>query len=161
MAELPFGRAGALRCDGRSRPQDDLPGTLRDGETRHSQGSGNRRRLSEVESGAAAQARDGQHKDDPAGSMTSARSSHLLSQFSYVSGDYKDPATFTALKKALGKARRPALLSGHPALAFRDGDQRPWRREIGRSRARHCRKAVRTRPGLRPRAQSRRALGVP
>src|SRR5487761_1670348 len=31
----------------------------------------------------------------------------LLSLFQYVSGDYKDPATFTAIKKALGSARRP------------------------------------------------------
>ena len=31
---LPFRRAGALRCDGRSRPQDDLPGTLCHGEAR-------------------------------------------------------------------------------------------------------------------------------
>src|ERR1017187_245641 len=27
---------------------------------------------------------------------------HLLSLFKYVSGDYKDPATFTAIKKELG-----------------------------------------------------------
>ena len=32
---LPFGCAGVLWCDGRSCPQDDLPGALRDGETRH------------------------------------------------------------------------------------------------------------------------------
>ena len=34
MTASPFGRAGALRRDGRSRPQDDLPGALCDGETR-------------------------------------------------------------------------------------------------------------------------------
>jgi glucose-6-phosphate 1-dehydrogenase len=43
---------------------------------------------------------------------------HLLSQFSYVSGDYKDPATFTALKKALGKARRPAYYLAIPPSLF-------------------------------------------
>ena len=32
----------------------------------------------------------------------------LLSLFKYVSGDYKDPNTFAAIKSALGKARRPA-----------------------------------------------------
>ena len=32
----------------------------------------------------------------------------LLSLFKYVSGDYKDPRTFSAIKKELGKARRPA-----------------------------------------------------
>ncbi|MGC1891347.1 MAG: hypothetical protein WA709_35620, partial [Stellaceae bacterium] len=33
---------------------------------------------------------------------------HLLSRFQYVSGDYHDPDTFAAIKKALGSARRPA-----------------------------------------------------
>ena len=32
----------------------------------------------------------------------------LMSLLSYVSGDYNDPGTFTAIKKALGSARRPA-----------------------------------------------------
>src|SRR5512140_4000263 len=31
---------------------------------------------------------------------------HLLSLLRYVDGDYKDPRTFTALKQALGDARR-------------------------------------------------------
>jgi glucose-6-phosphate 1-dehydrogenase len=43
---------------------------------------------------------------------------HLLSLFSYVSGDYEDPATFTALKKALGKARRPAHYLAIPPSLF-------------------------------------------
>ena len=43
---------------------------------------------------------------------------HLLSLFSYVSGDYKDPATFTALKKALGSARRPAYYLAIPPSLF-------------------------------------------
>jgi glucose-6-phosphate 1-dehydrogenase len=43
---------------------------------------------------------------------------HLLSQFSYVSGDYKDPATFAALKKALGNARRPAYYLAIPPSLF-------------------------------------------
>jgi glucose-6-phosphate 1-dehydrogenase len=43
---------------------------------------------------------------------------HLLSLLSYVSGDYKDPATFTALKKALGKARRPAHYLAIPPSLF-------------------------------------------
>src|SRR5512141_1588177 len=33
---------------------------------------------------------------------------HLLSLFKYVSGDYDDPKTFTAIQRALGSARRPA-----------------------------------------------------
>ncbi|MGC2527087.1 MAG: glucose-6-phosphate dehydrogenase [Candidatus Acidiferrum sp.] len=42
----------------------------------------------------------------------------LLSQFSYVSGDYEDPATFAALKKALGNARRPAHYLAIPPSLF-------------------------------------------
>src|ERR1035438_449659 len=33
---------------------------------------------------------------------------HLLSLLRYVSGDYHDPGTFTAIKKELGGATRPA-----------------------------------------------------
>jgi glucose-6-phosphate 1-dehydrogenase len=43
---------------------------------------------------------------------------HLLSQLSYVSGDYKDPGTFTAIKKALGRARRPAHYLAIPPSLF-------------------------------------------
>ena len=43
---------------------------------------------------------------------------HLLARFRYVSGDYQDPKTFVAIKKALGAAKRPALLSCHSAFAF-------------------------------------------
>ena len=43
---------------------------------------------------------------------------HLLSLFSYVGGDYKDPATFTALKKALSGARRPAHYLAIPPSLF-------------------------------------------
>ncbi|MDQ2950024.1 MAG: glucose-6-phosphate dehydrogenase, partial [Acidobacteriota bacterium] len=44
--------------------------------------------------------------------------SHLLSLLSYVSGDYEDPATFSALKAALGKARRPAHYLAIPPSLF-------------------------------------------
>ncbi|HVA13074.1 MAG TPA: glucose-6-phosphate dehydrogenase, partial [Stellaceae bacterium] len=43
---------------------------------------------------------------------------HLLCRFSYVSGDYNDQATFTALKKALGAARRPAHYLAIPPSLF-------------------------------------------
>jgi glucose-6-phosphate 1-dehydrogenase len=42
----------------------------------------------------------------------------LLSLLQYVSGDYKDPATFTAIKKALGKAKRPAFYLAIPPVLF-------------------------------------------
>ena len=48
---------------------------------------------------------------------------HLLSSTGqYVSGDYKDPATFVAIRKALGNAGLPGVLPGDSASAFRDGD---------------------------------------
>ncbi len=43
---------------------------------------------------------------------------HLLSLFTYVSGDYKDPATFTAIRKQLGRARRPAHYLAIPPSLF-------------------------------------------
>ena len=43
---------------------------------------------------------------------------HLLSLFTYVSGDYKDPATFTAIRKQFGRARRPAHYLAIPPSLF-------------------------------------------
>ena len=42
----------------------------------------------------------------------------LLSLLSYVSGDYNDPGTFEALKKALGDARRPTHYLAIPPALF-------------------------------------------
>ena len=44
---------------------------------------------------------------------------HLLSKLSYVSGDYNDPNTFAAIKKALGRARRPAHYLAIPPSLFK------------------------------------------
>ena len=43
---------------------------------------------------------------------------HLLSLLRYVDGDYNDPATYLALKKALGNARRPAHYLAIPPALF-------------------------------------------
>jgi glucose-6-phosphate 1-dehydrogenase len=43
---------------------------------------------------------------------------HLLSQFSYVSGDYNAPGTFTAIKEALSSTRRPAYYLAIPPALF-------------------------------------------
>ena len=43
---------------------------------------------------------------------------HLLSLFQYVSGDYNDPRTFSAIKGALGKARHPAHYLAIPPALF-------------------------------------------
>ncbi|HWB31571.1 MAG TPA: glucose-6-phosphate dehydrogenase [Acidobacteriaceae bacterium] len=42
----------------------------------------------------------------------------LLSRLDYVSGDYRDPATFAAIRKALGKAKRPAHYLAIPPVLF-------------------------------------------
>jgi glucose-6-phosphate 1-dehydrogenase len=42
----------------------------------------------------------------------------LLSLLKYVSGDYNDPNTFTAIKDALGSARRPAHYLAIPPALF-------------------------------------------
>src|ERR1700724_1734653 len=43
---------------------------------------------------------------------------HLLSQLSYVNGDYNDKGTFAAIKKALGSAKRPAHYLAIPPSLF-------------------------------------------
>lgn len=43
---------------------------------------------------------------------------HLLSSLQYVSGDYKDHATFAAIKSVLGNARRPAFYLAIPPSLF-------------------------------------------
>jgi glucose-6-phosphate 1-dehydrogenase len=43
---------------------------------------------------------------------------HLMSLLNYVSGDYNDPGTFTAIKKALGSAQRPAHYLAIPPQLF-------------------------------------------
>ena len=43
---------------------------------------------------------------------------HLLSLLQYVSGNYNDPATFAAIKTALGNARRPAHYLAIPPALF-------------------------------------------
>jgi glucose-6-phosphate 1-dehydrogenase len=56
---------------------------------------------------------------DHAGITTTPATLHrLLALLRYVSGDYNDPATFTALKQALGNAKRPAHYLAIPPALF-------------------------------------------
>jgi glucose-6-phosphate 1-dehydrogenase len=66
---------------------------------------------------------------------------HLLSSVQYVAGDYKDPATFAAIKRALGKARRPAFYLAIPPVLFESVIQVPRHLKIVRERPRHCRES--------------------
>jgi len=53
------------------------------------------------------------------GGIDNQRALHsLLSLLKYVSGDYKDPGTFTTLKKELGSARHPAHYLAIPPSLF-------------------------------------------
>jgi len=63
-----------------------------------------------------ARAADGIRK---AGRIDDARAlRHLLSRLRYVDGDYNAPGTFTALKRALGDARRPTHYLAIPPSLF-------------------------------------------
>ena len=55
---------------------------------------------------------------EAAGPVDAATLDKLLSLVRYVSGDYRDPATFAALKSALGAARRPAHYLAIPPALF-------------------------------------------
>ena len=51
-------------------------------------------------------------------SIDPAALEHLLARVSYVSGDYRDPATFGAIRAALGDASRPAHYLAIPQALF-------------------------------------------
>lgn len=55
---------------------------------------------------------------DQGGSVDEAAFAKLSAQLHYVDGDYNDPATFTRLKKALGKAVRPLHYLAIPPSLF-------------------------------------------
>jgi len=58
------------------------------------------------------------HEDQAGGIDDPAAFDRLMSLLNYVSGDYKDAATFTALKAALGGATRPAFYLAIPPSLF-------------------------------------------
>ena len=53
------------------------------------------------------------------GGLDRAGFDKLSGQLRYVDGDYKDPATFEALRRELGEAAAPGALPGDPAAALR------------------------------------------
>ncbi len=82
----------------------------------------------------------------------------LLSLLRYVSGDYKDPATFAAIKQALGGARRPAHYLAIPPSLFETVIQNLGKAGLAEGCTRHRGEAVRARPGLGQGSQPRRPL---
>ncbi len=69
---------------------------------------------------------------------------HLLSLLTYVSGDYKDPNTFTEIRKALDNARRPAYYLAIPPSLFETVIKGLGAATLAEQAARHCRKVLRT-----------------
>ena len=66
-----------------------------------------------------APARTGEDSIKRSGGIDNRRAfDHLLSQLSYVNGDYNDEGTFAAIKKALGSAKRPAHYLAIPPSLF-------------------------------------------
>ena len=68
--------------------------------------------LAELRERAAKSVRDSGKVDDAPALR------RMLSRLRYVSGDYKDPATFAALKAALGAAKRPVHYLAIPPVLF-------------------------------------------
>ncbi len=58
------------------------------------------------------------HEDHEGGIDDPAAFDRLMALLNYVSGDYNDAATFTALKAALGSAKRPAFYLAIPPSLF-------------------------------------------
>ena len=70
----------------------------------------------------------------------------LCTLLRYVDGDYKDPATFDSLRKALGSAERPAHYLAIPPVLFGDSRGTTWEIGLWQECSRHRRKALRDRP---------------
>ncbi len=75
----------------------------------------------------------------------------LLSRITYVSGDYQDPETFVAIKKALGKAKRPAYYLAIPPSLFETVIKGLGDAKLSDNARVHRRKAIRARSGFRTR----------
>ena len=101
-----------------------------------------------------ARARDSLEKH---GGLDATAFAKLSAQLRYVDGDYNDPATFAALRKELGNAKRPAHYLAIPPVLFGKVVGQCCVRLLG-GRARHRREAVRHRPRVGPGAEQRDPL---
>ena len=84
----------------------------------------------------------------------------LIALLGYVDGDYNDPRTFAALKRALGDAVRPAHYLAIPPALFETVIEGLGAAGLADRRTRDRREAVRTRPRLGERPKPCRAIGV-
>ena len=118
-------RARLLRRHRRPRLQEDLPRAAGDGAARHARRAGHRRREGRAgrssSSGRARARASTQH----GGVDDERRSRSSCARLRYVDGDYHDPATFAALREALGERAAPGPLPRDPAEHVRDRRRGP------------------------------------
>ena len=82
------------------------------------------------------------------GGVDRAAFDKLCSLLRYVDGDYKDPATFSAIRRELGSCQRPAHYLAIPPVLFGLVVEQLGKSGCANRRARHRRKTVRDRPGV-------------
>ena len=104
-----FGRACFLRCHRRSGIQEDLSGVASHGKTWPPQCARDRRRKGWLESRPASGSGKGQPRETWRGRLLQAFEK-LSGLLRYIDGDYKDPATFPALRKELKGAQQPRTI---------------------------------------------------
>ncbi len=156
-------RVRVLRRDGRSRLQEDLPGAAgawSGAGTSTCRSSASPSRAGRSSSCASARARslDGARRRRRRGGVRASSSRCLR----YIDGDYRDPATFAALRKALGGAKRADALPGHPAEHVRRRSSSALGKSGCADGARVVdREAVRPRPRLGAGAEPDAAHGLP
>ena len=90
-----------------------------------------------------ARARDSLEKH---GGLDPAAFDKLCGLLRYVDGDYKDAATFQAIRKELGSAQRPAHYLAIPPVLFGTVVEQLGKVGLHQRRSRHRRKTLRPRP---------------
>ena len=87
-----------------------------------------------------ARARDSVEKH---GGLDRAAFEKLCGLLRYIDGDYRDSATFEAVRRELGPAARPAHSLAIPPVLFGGVVEQLAKSGLYPRRSRHCRKAVR------------------
>ena len=147
-----FRRARVLWRHRRSRVQEDLSRAAGDGEARPPRRAGHRRGEGGLEPSTSCRPGPRTASRSTAGWIPRPSDS-LCRLLRYVDGDYQDPATFQAIRKALGSAQRPAHYLAIPPVLFGTVVEQLAKAGCDARRPRHRREAVRPRRRLRAGAQ--------
>ncbi len=111
-------RARLLRRDRRPRLQEDLPVAPGHGPARDLYGAGHRRRQVRLDASSSCASGRARASRSTAAASTRRPSRSSSSLLQYIDGDYGDPATFAALRKALGGAKHPTHYLAIPPSLF-------------------------------------------